>query len=67
MRKVKLEPEGLKVESFAPVAERGHGRAGTVFGRDDENTWQTCMRTACGTCWTECHCPTAAYPELPGC
>jgi len=54
MKKIKLNLDDLKVESFHTTPETGKGREGTVFGFADEGDFiKSMLITAC-TCYS---CP----------
>lgn len=73
MRKLKLNQEDLRVESFAP--EAAAGGKGTVVGRNPDVTWDyrwecqsyqaTCLNTGCQTGLTAA-CGTGGVTDCPG-
>jgi hypothetical protein len=60
MKKLTLDPQDLRVESFEPREHEARG--GTVRGH--EGTGETCMMTQCGT--GRCDCMLTIPPEV-GC
>ncbi|HEX6371250.1 MAG TPA: hypothetical protein VF006_20195 [Longimicrobium sp.] len=59
MKKLRLSPDELTVESFE--ATKADGVRGTVLGEDSGETFQdTCQKSCYGTCkWQTCNVPWA--------
>ncbi|HEX2206851.1 MAG TPA: hypothetical protein VHG93_04160 [Longimicrobium sp.] len=58
MRKLRLDPDALTVESFAPQAERDTAR-GTVKAHE-------VIDTGVYSCWKTCRCPSHHNTECCG-
>jgi hypothetical protein len=58
MRKLRLDPDALTVESFAPQAERDPAR-GTVEAHEN-------IATGVYSCWNTCRCPSHHNTECCG-
>lgn len=58
MRKLRLDPDALAVESFAPRAECAEAR-GTVQANEN-------IATGVYSCWKTCYCPSHHATECCG-
>jgi hypothetical protein len=66
MKKLRLNPDALLVQTFDPAAKAQAGK-GTVRGHDESNQFTFCFTRQGNTCEPAYTCPECAYTVDPRC